>query len=96
MKVVSERLTATFRSGDIRWIEKPTAVPKAIGSRIDAAGLAKTAEGSVREGMYEVMLVTWSRFLSVTTQIFQSRYLDIRQLGSREDIYLAPQTKLDF
>jgi len=30
---------------------KPIVVPRAIGSRIEAAGLAKTAEGRVREGM---------------------------------------------
>jgi hypothetical protein len=30
-------------------------VPKPTGSRIDAAGLAKTAAGSVREGMKVVM-----------------------------------------
>lgn len=37
--------------GDVRRIVKPTAVPRAMGSRIEAAGLAKTAEGRVREGM---------------------------------------------
>lgn len=35
----------------VRRMEKPTAVPRAMGSRIEAAGLAKTAEGSVREGI---------------------------------------------
>jgi hypothetical protein len=51
VRVVSERLIVDLSIGDIRWIEKPTAVPKAIGSKIDAAGLSKIADGSVREGM---------------------------------------------
>jgi len=36
-------------------VEKPTAVPRAIGRRIEAAGLANTAAGSVREGMKVVI-----------------------------------------
>jgi hypothetical protein len=36
---------------DIRRIEKPTAVPKAIGNKIEAAEFSKTAEGSVRWGI---------------------------------------------
>lgn len=32
-------------------------MPRAIGKRIAAAGLAKTAAGSVREGMKVVMVV---------------------------------------
>lgn len=42
--------------GFARLVEYPTAVPKAIGRRIEAAGLAKTAAGSVREGMNVVIV----------------------------------------
>lgn len=42
---------------------KPTAVPRAIGRRIDAAGLAKTAAGIVREGMKVVMVAVLVRWL---------------------------------
>ena len=34
------------------------AVPRAIGSRIEAAGLAKTAAGRVRDGMKLVMIAS--------------------------------------
>jgi hypothetical protein len=40
---------------DIRRTVKPTAVPNAIGSKMDAAGLAKTAAGRVSDGMKLVM-----------------------------------------
>jgi len=39
----------------LRETVKPTAVPRAIGKRIDAAGLAKIAAGSVRDGMKVVI-----------------------------------------
>jgi hypothetical protein len=35
----------------VRWTENPTAVPRAMGRRIDAAGFWKTSAGSVMEGM---------------------------------------------
>jgi hypothetical protein len=35
----------------IRRLEYPTAVPRAIGSKIDAAGLENTTAGRVREGI---------------------------------------------
>lgn len=41
---------------DLRRTENPTAVPNATGKRIAAAGLEKTAAGSVIEGMKVVML----------------------------------------
>lgn len=41
----------------LRLTENPTAVPKAIGKRMDAAGLANSAAGSVRDGM-KVVIVT--------------------------------------
>jgi hypothetical protein len=41
---------------DIRRTVNPTAVPNAIGSKMDAAGLAKTAAGSVRDGMKLVIV----------------------------------------
>lgn len=37
-------------------VEKPTAVPATTGRRIAAAGCSKTIDGSVREGMYVVMI----------------------------------------
>lgn len=36
---------------NVRFRLKPTAVPRTTGSRIEAAGLVKTDDGSVREGM---------------------------------------------
>lgn len=39
----------------VRWTLNPTAVPSPMGSNIEIAGLAKTAAGSVREGMKVVM-----------------------------------------
>lgn len=41
---------------NIRLTEKPTAVPRAMGKRMDAAGLANRAAGSVREGMKVVIV----------------------------------------
>ena len=39
---------------------KPTAVPRAIGKRMEAAGLAKMAAGSVRDGMKVVIFaILW-------------------------------------
>jgi hypothetical protein len=35
----------------LRWVEKPTAVPAAMGRRTDRAAFSKMTEGSVREGM---------------------------------------------
>lgn len=35
----------------LRETENPTAVPRAIGRRIEAAGFWKTSAGSVMEGM---------------------------------------------
>ncbi len=42
--------------GIIRLAENPIAVPRATGNRIDAAGLANSAAGSVREGMNVVIV----------------------------------------
>jgi hypothetical protein len=42
---------------NIRRTVKPTAVPNAIGSNMDAAGLAKTAAGRVIDGMKLVIVV---------------------------------------
>ena len=44
--------------GNVRLTANPTAVPKAIGNTMEAAGLAKMAAGSVREGMKVVMMAT--------------------------------------
>lgn len=41
---------------DLRETLNPTAVPNAIGSRIEAAGLAKTAAGMVMEGIKVVIV----------------------------------------
>lgn len=44
----------------LRLVAYPTAVPRAMGSKMEAAGLAKTAAGSVREGMKVVIFaVLW-------------------------------------
>lgn len=40
---------------DIRCTLKPTAVPRVIGSRTEAAGFANTAAGSVRDGIKVVI-----------------------------------------
>lgn len=40
-------------------VRKPTAPPARTGRRIETAGLAKTAAGSVREGMKVVILEVW-------------------------------------
>lgn len=37
-------------------VEKPIAVPAATGSRIDDAAFSKSTAGSVREGMYVVIV----------------------------------------
>lgn len=42
--------------GDLRETEKPTAVPRAMGKRIAAAGLWNRTAGSVREGIKVVMV----------------------------------------
>lgn len=42
--------------GHIRRVLKPMAVPKAMGSRLDATGLANTKLGIVIDGMYVVMM----------------------------------------
>ncbi len=42
---------------DLRRVVYPTAVPRRTGSRMEAAGLANTAAGSVREGI-KVVIVT--------------------------------------
>ena len=40
----------------LRRTENPTAVPTAIGNRMDAAGLANSAAGSVMDGMKVVIV----------------------------------------
>jgi hypothetical protein len=51
------------KRSDSRWTVKPTAVPKAMGSKMDAAGLAKTAAGRVSDGMKLVIVeVLWIFF----------------------------------
>ena len=42
--------------GSLRRTANPTAVPKATGNKIDAAGWAKIAAGRVREGIKVVMI----------------------------------------
>lgn len=37
--------------GGLRRTEKPTAVPRAMGTRIESAGWANSCPGRVREGM---------------------------------------------
>lgn len=39
----------------LREVPSPTAVPRAMGRRMDAAGLRKTAVGIVIEGIYVVI-----------------------------------------
>lgn len=41
---------------DVRRTVKPTAVPNAMGSKMEAAGLAKTAAGRVSDGMKLVIV----------------------------------------
>jgi hypothetical protein len=49
---------------------KPTAVPRAMGRRMEYAGLAKTAAGRVREGMKVVIFTTlFPRNQSVTGSV---------------------------
>jgi hypothetical protein len=55
--------------GCVRWTENPTAVPRAMGKRIEAAGLAKTAAGSVRDGMKVVIATSWSYVARVSMQL---------------------------
>lgn len=45
------------REYNLRETLQPTAEPRAIGSMMEAAGLAKTAAGMVREGMKVVIFV---------------------------------------
>jgi hypothetical protein len=40
-------------------VENPTAVPRAMGRRMEAAGLAKTDAGSVRDGMKVVIVAAF-------------------------------------
>jgi hypothetical protein len=47
----------------IRLQEYPTAVPRAIGRRIAAAGLLNAAAGRVRDGMKVVILVALRNML---------------------------------
>ncbi len=44
------------RGGNKRLVLKPTAVPSAIGSRIEPGRLVKTESGMVTDGMYVVIL----------------------------------------
>ncbi len=51
-----ERIGVSYKLGEGEWkalrcTENPTAVPKAMGRRIDTAGFENTAAGSVIEGM---------------------------------------------
>lgn len=48
---------------DLRRVEKPTAVPRATGTRIARAGEEKTFSGRVMEGMYAAMIAVVLLFL---------------------------------
>lgn len=45
-------------------LEKPTAVPRAMGSRIAAAGCSNRTLGKVREERYAVMVLQWWSYVS--------------------------------
>jgi hypothetical protein len=56
----SEREIGWGQGKSLRRTENPTAVPKAIGRRMEAAGFWKTSAGRVMEGMYVVIVaVCW-------------------------------------
>lgn len=57
------------KEGLLRRTANPTAVPRATGNRIDAAGFAKIAAGSVREGMKVVMVGFPSAVVSTSVLI---------------------------
>ena len=57
--MVAYAMLATEVDIEVRYSRRtanPTAVPRATGNRMDAAGFAKRAAGSVREGMKVVMV----------------------------------------
>jgi hypothetical protein len=56
-------------------VEKPTAVPATMGKRTDRAAFSKMTEGSVREGMYVVILAVLGGCIDQVKSI---------QLGSRD------------
>jgi hypothetical protein len=52
-----------------RRTENPTAVPRAIGKRTEAAGFAKTAAGRVMDGMKLVMVASRSYVALVSKRL---------------------------
>lgn len=67
----------------IRWTLNPTAVPRPIGSRMEAAGWAKTAGGNVKEGMKVVMAAILNLFLLVKTQLSITKDRSGREMNER-------------
>jgi hypothetical protein len=55
--VISSEVSVGSKSFCLRLIERPTAVPNAIGMRIAMAGSEKSFAGRVRCGIYEVILL---------------------------------------